>query len=330
MFQALKSQKVSLQLLLPVFGLLAYAGLFIRLPDAISVVHNPQGLLYSWYRDGLADFPLALLFGSYVLLVVFSSYLFWFNVHFEIIAQRTVLISYLYFFIAAIPLFLGYLHPGFLAAMVWFLGLVSIFSIYGKTRYLSRVFNAGIIFGISVILYPPYTVMIPVYLLAIGRMKQPALRDFIALILGIGGVIWLYMGMLWLTGGLAYQWESVRQWFTIRTTWPIPIAGNNSLQIIWLIWLLLTLPMTLSASRARKDAGRRVSSVLLQLLWFAPALLILFERVSLEVWSLTTIPLCILLAQALANSKRGWMYNLFFVGMIAFLIAFQILLFYES
>ena len=323
MFKALKSQKVTLQVLLPFIGLLAYPGLVLSERTDLFVVTNAQGFLYSFYRTLSETHPLILVVGSFTLLVLFSTYLFWFNIRFEILGQRTVLISYLYFFVVAVPLYLGHLHPGFLAAVVLFLGLVSIFNVYGKTRYLANLFNAGLVFGLAVILYPPYLVMLPLFLLAIARMKQPLLRDFITLILGLLAVIWLYSGILLVSGDFAYQWISVKQWFAIRSTWPLPIGGNHILQIIWLSWIIVMVLFSLSASRARKDAGRRVSSVLLQLLWITPLMAIIFERVSVEVWSLMAIPMAKQLTLGLSSIRRPWLYNLFFVILTGFLIAFQ-------
>lgn len=313
-----------MQVLLLVFGLLPYGLLFIRPNTELSLVHNAQGQAYSLYRDWLMHHPAGLAAGSFLLMVVFSTYLFWVNIQFEIIGQRTVLVSYVYFFLVSIPLYVAWLHPGVIAEVIIFAGLVSIFNMYGKTGELYRLYNAGILFGLACILYPPFLLLLPVYVLAIARMKQPELRDLIILLLGFLTVAWIYGAVLWLNGNLAYEWFSCKQWFQIRDTWPVPFVGHKTLHLAWLIWILLLFPMALSASRARKDAGRRVLSVLMQFLWIAPGLLLVFERVSFEIWPLVSLPLAILFSLYVMNARQRWLSNLIFFSFIVFLILFQI------
>lgn len=324
MFKALYSQKVSAQLLLPLFGLLPFMALLIRPGADQPPVFNNQGMLYAAYRFMLENHPIWLIAGAWLLLSLFSTYLFWFAIRFELIGQRTVLISYLYFFLTAIPLLTSYLNPAMLSGCILFLGLVSIFTIYGQARYKSRIFNAGLIFGLGVLLYPLFIFLLPVYLFALVQMRQPKLSDVLILFIGALTVIWIYSAILLVTDSFLYEWESVRQWFSLRETWPVSVPGHRLLLLLWTGWIILLLPMTFAASGARKDAGRRVISVLVQLLWILPVLLLVFERVSADVWGLACLPVSVLLTLALTQSRNRWMAQLFFLITLAFLILFQI------
>jgi hypothetical protein len=189
---------------------------------------------------------------------------------------------------------------------------------------LARIFNGGLFYGLAVLCYPPFLFVLPVFVLGVARMKQPRLRDFIILILGFCTIIWMYGAFLFLNGKLNYEWISITQWFEFRSTWPIPIPGNKILQLVWLIWLLLMLPMAIAVARSRKDVSRRIISVLIQFLWIAPVLVIVFERVSFEVWGLISVPISILFSLAVMNSRKRWLLDLIFIGIIGFLIAFHL------
>lgn len=328
MFNAFKSQRVSLQILLPVIGFLPFLGLVIWPASGIPETHNVQGWLYSTYRDVLTSSPRLLLFGSFVLTATFSSYLFWINTKFELTGSRTVLLSYMFLFVVCTPLYNSYMHPAFLGSMIIYIGLISIFGIYHRSQHLTNIFNGGIAYGLAFLCFPPFLVLFPLFILALARLKQPGIRDFIIFICGFSAVVWIYGAILFLNGHLAYEWVSFTQWFELRQTWPIPLSGSRTIQLAWFIWILFMLPMALVVSRSKKDVGRRVNSVLIQFLWVTPILVIVFERVSFEIWGLVSVPMAVLFSLAIMNTKKNWISNLMFLSLLIFMILFQLALFF--
>jgi len=324
MFNALKSQRISLQILLPFIGFLPFIGLVIWPASGIPETHNVQGWLYSTYRELLASSPRLLLYGSFAITALFSSYLFWVNTRFELTGSRTVLLSYMFLFVVCTPLYNSYLHPAFLGILIIFIGLTSIFGIYHRSQHLTKIFNGGMAFGLAFLCFPPFLVLIPIFFLAIARLKQPGIRDFIIFIFGFLAVVWIYVAILFLNGSLGYEWTSITQWFELRHTWPIPLSGSRPIQFAWFIWIMLMLPMALVVSRSKKDVGRRVNSVLIQFLWLTPLLLILFERVSFEIWGLLSVPMAVLFSLAVMNTRKNWISNLMFLSLLIFMILFQL------
>lgn len=324
MFSALKTQRVSLQIAMPILAFLPFLS-FLLVPDTrLTFVHNAQGFANSLFRTALTEMPLGLLFGSWAVVLIFGVILFFLNIRFEILGQRSVIISYMFFILVTTPLVTIYLHPGGVAALFLFIGLLFIFGIYHHDRPLPQILNSGIFFGVAVLIYPPYLLFFPVYWLAIARMKQPVGRDFLVSMMGFLIPVWLYGCYLFLSHQLAYEWTSFNQWFEIRSSWPPVLKGNSKLQFIWLLWLLFLLPMAFSAARSRKDAGRRVISVLNQFLWMGPLLILILERVSFEIWSLVSLPLAVLFSMAVMNARRMWMSNLLILTLMVFLVWFQI------
>lgn len=324
MLSALKSQRVSMQILMPFIGFLPFLSFIIVPGSDLTFVHNVQGISYNLFRGALAESPNLLIIGSYILVITFSSFLFVVNIRFEILGQRSVILSYLYLFLVCTPMANIYLHPAGIGGLLLFGGLLFLFGIYHSEKPLPRILNAGILFGIATLIYPPFLIFFPVFCLAIARMKQPAGRDFAVIIIGFIIPVWLYGTQLFLHDKLGYEWISLKQWFEIRHTWPPALPGNSKLHLIWIIWLLLMLPMTIAVARSRKDVGRRMVSVLVQFLWLGPLIFILFEKVSYEIWGLVCLPLAVLFSMAIMNSRSRWLSVILIVPVILFLLWFQI------
>lgn len=324
MFSALKSQRISMQILMPFIGILPFLS-FLFVPGSdLNFIHNVQGFAYNTFRETLSDSPNILIFGSYLLLILFSTFLFVVNIRFEILGQRSVILSYSYLFLVCTPMANIYLHPAGFGGLILFAGLLFLFGIYHSDKPLPRILNAGILFGVSVLLYPPFILFFPVFWLAVARMKQPAWRDFVIIILGFAIPLWLYGTYLILKGNLGYEWISFKQWFEIRHSWESVFPGNSKIHLIWISWLILMLPITFSVARSRKDAGRRIVSVLVQFLWLAPLLIVIFEKVSFEVWGLVCLPLAVLFSMAIMNSRSRWLPRILIIPLILFLLWFQI------
>ncbi len=313
-----------MQILLPIIGFLPFLS-FVFVPGIdLLTVHNAQGFSYNLYREGLMDSSNLLLVGSFLLLVLFSVILFVVNIRFEILGQRSMILSYFYLFLVCTPMTNLYLHPAGISGLLLFSGLLFLFGIYHKEKHLLNILNSGIFFGLSTLIFPPFLLFFPIFLLAVVRMKQPSWRDFAVIILGFLIPVWIYVAYLFLTHQLAYEWISFNQWFEIRKSWPPPLPGNTALFLIWIGGLLLLLPLSITIARSRKDSGRRIISVLIQFLWMGPLLFLLLERVSFEIWGLVSLPVAILFSLAVINSRRKWTARLIVLSMILFLIWFQI------
>lgn len=324
MIPALRSQRISMQIILPLIGFLPFLSFIIVPEPELIFVHNAQGFSYNLFRETFSMSPNLLILSSYLLVILFSSVLFIVNIRFDILGQRSVIISYFYLFLVCTPMANSYLHPAGLGGFLLFTGLLFLFGIYHKERPYPGILNAGILFGLSTLIYPPFLVFFPVLWLAIARMKQPFWRDFAVITMGFLIPVWIYGSYLFLSHHLAYEWISFTQWFELRHSWPPVLPGNSTLHLIWIIWLLLMLPVAMGAARSRKDAGRRILSVVAQFLWMGPLLIILFEKVSFEIWGLISIPLAVLFSLAVINSRRKWISRILIFSMILFLLLFQI------
>jgi len=324
MFPALRSQRIFMQILLPLIGFLPFLSFLIVPGLNLVFIHNAQGLSYSLFRESIAESPGLMIIASYLLVLFLCIILFTVNIRFDILGQRSVILSYFYLFLVCAPMVNMYLHPAGVGGLLLFAGLLFLFGIYHKEKPFSGILNAGILFGLSTLIYPPFLFFFPVFWLAIARMKQPYWRDFAVIIMGFLIPVWLYGSYLFLSHQLAYEWISLLQWFEIRQSWPPPISGNVTLHLIWIIWLLIMLPVAIRVARSRKDAGRRILSVLVQFLWMGPLLIILFEKVSFEIWGLISLPLAVLFSLAVINSRSKWLSRILIFSMIIFMLLFQI------
>lgn len=313
-----------MQLMLPVLGFIPFILFLVSGQQNMLPVHNMQGALYEYFAQRILANSAWMLIGSWIVLVSLAYILYWINIRFDLLGQRTVLLSYLFLFFTTVPLINLYLFPAGLSLLCVVVGLVFIFSLYKKKNPLPDIFNAGLFCGMAVLCYPPTLFYIVVFVMAIAWLKQARVRDFMALIIGLVTPVWIAVGILLLWGDWPYSWAGFVQWFEIRTSWPPEIPGNSTLQLIWLVFILLTFPMVAVMARSRKDLGRRIISILSHFSWLSVALFLLFENVSFEIWSFMALHLSVLYSMAILNSRRSWLSNLLFLSFFVFLIVFQL------
>ncbi|MBT3243160.1 MAG: hypothetical protein HN352_08415 [Bacteroidetes bacterium] len=313
-----------MQVLIPVLGFLPFITFILFKAEPLLSEHNAQGWLYTSFAIGLSRYPVWMILFSYLQMVVISFVLFRTNIKYELLGQRTVLISYLFIIISCIPLVQQFFHPAGLSSLFIFAGLVSLFRLYHNHKGLPDIFNAGVLLGLAILCYPPMILVFVIYVLAIARLKQIRWRDFVVLLLGIMVPVWIVVAILLINKNIEYAWIGFIQWFEIRTTWPPPLSGNSILWLIWFGWILLSLPMLINAGRSRKDVGRRILNVFIQFVWIVPLMILLFERVSLEVWQLVAIPLSLIYSMIIINSRQNRKTSLLFLSFLIFLVVFQI------
>ncbi len=324
MFGAFKSQRISMQLMLPILGLLPFVGFFL-FHDRVSLpTQNMQGWLYEMYVEKQHSGVVWLVLASFLQVILISYALFWMNIRYEILGQRTVLLSYVFLMMIGTPMMHQYLHPAGLSMVFLFSALLFLFKLYQGNKPLPDIYNAGLCAVIAIICYPPSLFFSPILFLAIVWLKEPRFRDFMALLLGLVTPVWVVIAVLILFGDLNYAWIGFKQWFEIRSTWPPMIPGNSKLMLIWMIWMLLSLPLAVSAARSRKDAGRRVMSILAHFSWISPVLFLVFEHVSFEIWQFMALHLSILFSLAILNTRINWISNLLFFSFFVFLLIFQL------
>jgi len=323
MFQQLRSPSFSLQLLLPVIAFLPYLiFFFIDIPEPIT--HNAQGWIYHNWYIGISEKPWLFLILGWVFNLVIAYSIYWLNIRFELIGKRTVYVSFFYCLLVLAPLGFHSLHPGMLGGMFILFSLIFLFFVYHSKQTQANIFNSGFFWGMAVIIYPPFILMFPLYILSARYVKSTRLKDFILLFTGLIVPILIWGAIIFLKGDFHFQWLSVLQWAEIRTTWPPSLPGLPLLWYLFFGFIFLILMFNVNQYRVKKDVGRRVLTIMVQLIWLSLAIFIVFERVSIEILWVAMVPLTFLFSVAAFNTKNYWKSDMVFIVFLIFMIVFQL------
>jgi len=324
MFQQLRSHSLSLQILLPILAFLPYL-IFIFVPNIPQPdTHNAQGWIYQNWLDGINQKPWLFLIFGWVLNLITAFSLYWLNIRFEVIGKRTVYISFLFSLLVLTPLGFHTIHPGMLGGVFLLISLMFLFSIYHHKQTQAYLFNAGFFWGLAALVYPPFLAMLPLYILGARFVRYTRGRDFILLLTGLLTPIWIWTAYVYLSDNLNFQWLSILQWTELRRTWPPELPGNHVLWYLFIGFIALVLIFNLNLYRVKKDVGRRVLTLMGQLIWLCPAIFLAFERVSIEILWVALIPIAFLFSVAAFNSRRPFFSDLIFVCFFVFMLWFQL------
>lgn len=324
MLQQIRSHSLALQILLPFFAFLPYLIFLFSSGLPEPQIHNAQGWLYHNWSVGIVARPWLFMILGWLISLVTAYSLHWLNIRFEICGRRTVYVSYMFILLVLAPLGFHNFHPGMFGGLILIFSLIYIFLVYHSSQTQAYIFNAGFLWGIAAAVYPPYIVMLPVYILSARYVKSTHLKDFLLLFYGFLTPVLLWLGLIFLKGQFRFQWLSIQQWFELRTTWPPEFPGIDLLWYLFLGYIILMLLFNLGLYRVKKDVGRRVLTIISQLLWVCILIFLLFERVGIEIIWLALIPAAILLSVAAFNSRNPWKSDLVFIGFVLFMIAFQL------
>ncbi len=323
MFKQLRSPSFSLQLMLPVIAFFPYLiFFFVDIPEPIK--HNAQGWIYHTWYIGIGHKPWLFLILGWLFNLVTAYSIYWLNIRFEIIGKRTVYVSFLYCLMILSPLGFHSFHPGMFGGMFILFSLIFIFLIYHSKQTQAYIFNAGFFWGMAVIIYPPFILLFPLYVLSARYVKSTRLKDFILLFTGLIVPILIWGAIIFLRGDFHFQWLSVLQWAEIRKTWPPSLPGRTLLWYLFFGYIFLILIFNANQYRVKKDVGRRVLTIMGQMIWLCPLIFLVFERVSIEILWLAIVPLTFLFSVAAFNIKNQWKSDLVFFGFLIFMIVFQL------
>lgn len=324
MFQQLRSHSFSLQLLLPVIAFLPYVIFIITGDVPEPITHNAQGWIYHNWLVSISNKPWLFLVLGWIFNLVTAYGLYWLNIRFEIVGKRTVYVSFLYCLLILSPLGFHSFHPGMLGGIFILFSLIFIFLIYHSKKTQAFLFNAGFFWGMGVVIYPPFFLMLPLYILSARYVKTTRLKDFALLFAGLAAPILLWLAIIYLKDGLEFQWLSLLQWVEIRKTWPPAIPGRPLLWYLFFGFIFLILLFNFNQYRVKKDVGRRVLTIIGQMIWLNPLIFLVFERVSVEILWVAMVPMSFLFSVAAFNTRDPWKSDLIFIGFLIFMIVFQL------
>ncbi len=238
---------------------------------------------------------------------------------FKMFQQISYLPAFAYIMLTALFPYWDVISVGLIAnsLVIWI--LVKLFNLYDQTQPKTLEFNIGLIVGVSILLYEPIAILIPVVLFALAIIRPFKLPEWMVLLMGILLPYYFLFTFLFLTN----QTESVRH-FLPKLNWKNPLVQPE----LNVILALLVIGLQLLAGfyhwqqqqlrfiiQVRKYWG--VLFLVLILAFFQP---IIFSEQALYASAILITPLACFISFAFTTPKRLLMPNLLFWTAVAVIV----------
>lgn len=312
-------------ILIPIAALLLFtAAVFLPEPPP-HLIHNGEGWLYTFWTKS-TSWPLVWqLLLTWIILLGTVWKLTYIDHHFEIRDNRSFTVAWLFLFLVLSPGILERFHPVYLATLMLLFSFRFALALYRSHQPPFTVFNLAVAYSISILIYPPFVLFLPVMIFSYFLMKTRGPGYLSVFIIGILAPLTLCGVTLLLLGEARYLLEDLLKWFEIRSTWP-PLALDQPPYFwvwltvigIWVIWGSLRF-------RSQKNLSRQFHLFLF--FFFLSGILIFsgLERVGSEFLWVLLVPVVFLLANWIDSARSGWFRDLFFLVLMGFWIFQQLI-----
>lgn len=305
-------------LFIVVLSLLLHFHIWLQTPMVIA--NAKDGLLAYLLMEYIQPLP------SIVLLILFQTLIISQALRLNILLsqlkmfqQITYLPAFIYILLTALFPYWDVISTGLVAnsLVIWI--LVKLLRLYDQSKPQAIEFNIGFILGISILLYEPIAILIPVVLFAIIIIRPFKLTEWLVLLMGITLPFYFVFAFIFLTNNTA----GVMQ-FLPRLDWKNPLVRPEIQTILALICIGIQLIIglyywQLQQSRfiiqVRKYWG--VLFLVLMVTLFQP---IIFSTQALYASAIVITPLVCFISFAYTNPKRLIIPNLLFWTSIAIIV----------
>lgn len=199
------------------------------------------------------------------------------------------------------------------------LGLYQLFKLYNLTSATSILFNAGLLFGLSVIIYPPYIILFILVWIGLSYLRTPKLNDYIVALVGL-----LIPFIYW----VSYQFiqdeitiVTLNVFFAEHLLKPdIDLVSNNYFFYLLAFFILLALFNTIGFLNRSVVKIRKLLVIVLLLAAISFLILLLNNNDLMGLYLLLIIPFSVLLANFVSNIKKSWQGELMIILLVGVII----------
>lgn len=293
----------------------------------ISMSPSPENGWLSYFINNLIiHVEPVLLYLLYVIIVFLQA--IWLNIWVDsnrVIHQPgyTVALAYI-LFTGVLPEWAS-ISPALLSNFL-LLALLSIeSSIYMHPAAKVRVFNLGLLLGCSILLYEPFILLIPGFLIAIAMLRPFKMQEFILFIAGlILPYYFLGAGLFWMDE--LHKMKSFLPQFDLKLPFaykylPIWLAGS-----LLLLFVLVGLSNWVNRSSRMLIQQRKYGWMLAQLLiWILPVPYFI-SGTSISDTAISLIPIATFSSLVFLQSRKSWLPGIFFWTTVALVAYIRFLL----
>ena len=310
-------------IVLLIFGLLLKMPLFIY-PKQIVATQNDEDL-YHWLIRFLtslhASNGMACSILAFLLLYIQALMINYLVNEFRMMAKQNYLPAMVYLLLTSLLPEWNYLSSPLISTtfIVWI--LIKLFSLYNLTTARARVYNIGLLLGISSYLYFPSASFIICILLGMMILKPFRINEVILFMMGCLTPYYFIGAYLFLTGTLSF--ESFFPHIGVR----VPEVKST----IWLAAsiLLLAIPFLIGGFYIQTHLHkmliqvRKCWSILLLFLLLAFFIPFVNSNSSFSNWILVVVPFSCFHASTYFYPERKWFPNLLFFLTVGYIVYLQ-------
>jgi hypothetical protein len=286
----------------------------------LVVANESDGLiayLLVHYVKGFSPFMLTLLFQIIILsqairLNVLMSKLKMFN-------QVSYLPGFTYIILTALFPYWDVISAGLVAnsLVIWI--LVKLLRLYDQNQPKSLEFNIGLILGISILLYEPIAILIPVVLFALTIIRPFKLTEWLVLLMGVTLPFYFIFTYVFLTSSA----QDFRH-FLPRLDWKNPLVRPETTVIISLVAIAIQLFLGIYYWQEQQSRFiiqvRKYWGVLLLVLLLTLFQPIIFSAQALYASAIVLTPMACFISFAYSVPKRLFIPNILFWVSVAVIV----------
>lgn len=185
------------------------------------------------------------------------------------------------------------------------LGLHQLFRLYNMTDSASVIFNAGLFFGISTLIYPPLIVIFPLIWISLSYLRSPNTKDFLVAIIGVLLPFVYWVTYLFLVdefdafnNDFIYQQQIINQ----------EVITQSFLYFFGALGVILLMALLSSFSFLNRTVvkTRKLFVLILLLLLLSLPVLFFNEKDYIALFLVLTLPVSIVVSNYVSNLKKSW------------------------
>ncbi len=312
-----------------VIMLALWAYKFIVMPPAVDTGGMHSYFFRLLYESSLYQYIFTIL--AFSLAIMFACYMAKANFRYQIVDSGYQLPTLFYALLTGILINAQRCIPEMVASLFVSLSVLRLFSTYNRQEAIRECFDAGLLFGISVLLAYRYIYLLPAVIVVMFIVKPVSWRDLASFFVAIGLVAGISLCLVWLYGdwgNMVSSMEQEMQTFVVAEKY-------NSTNIVFFIPLayaaIVSLLSVFMLQVSRKTSEMKFHLVMLFLLIYYGALMFSPLLSNESLW-LMFFPLCYLLANVVVYSKRRIVSQMVMLGLVLSLVISHIfqMIYYNS
>lgn len=151
--------------------------------------------------------------------------------------------------------------PATIAGLLLFLSIVIILYSYKKFNAPENCYNAGLIYGVALLLNPKFVAFFPLIVVVLFMTKAVNWREIVILLMGIITPLLLFFSFIWLYGNVTVQIEKISLFFTQSFNATRYNSFNVLVLLVPIFWSITAILSKYSINVLNKVSTRKLQNI---------------------------------------------------------------------